>query len=102
MLSVIGIGLSYQAGIRDAEIKIKRLTLVWPGLMDMEKIDRGILAMLARSCKLEQVELERQAVIECLQSATNAEDLILPRTMNREQVIRRFGELLEQQEQQKL
>ena len=70
--------------------------------MDMEQIDRGILVMLARSCKLGQVEPERQAVIECLQSATDADDLIMPRSMNREQVIHRFGELLEQQKQQKL
>lgn len=102
VLSAIGIWLSYQAGIRDAEITKARLVVVWPGLMDMEQMDRGILVMLARSCKLGQVEPERQAVIECLQSATDADDLILPRSMNREQVIRRFGELLEQQKQQKL
>ncbi|WP_339332222.1 hypothetical protein [Aeromonas caviae] len=102
VLSVIGIWHSYQAGIRDAEITKARLVVVWPGLMDMEKIDRGILIMLARSCKLGQVEPERQAVIECLQSATDADDLILLRSMNREQMIRRFGELLEQQKQQKL
>ena len=101
-LSLIGISLSYLAGVRDAENTKKRLIVVWPGLMDMEQIDRGILVMLAQSCKLWQVEPERQAVIECLQSARNADDLILPRSMNREQVIRRFGELLEQQKQQKI
>lgn len=52
VLSAIGVWLSYQAGIRDAEITKARLVVVWPGLMDMEQIDRGILVMLARSCKL--------------------------------------------------
>ncbi|WP_182936434.1 hypothetical protein [Aeromonas caviae] len=101
-LSLIGISLSYLAGVRDGEITKKRLIVVWPGLMNMEQIDRGILVMLARSCKLGQVEPERQAVIECLQSATGAKDLILPRSINREQAIHRFRELQEQAQQQKL
>lgn len=102
VLSAVGIGLSYQAGVRDSEITKERLIVVWPGLMEMEQIDRGILVMLAKSCKLGQVEPERQAVIDCLQSATGAGDLILPRSMEREQVIQRFTELLEQAQQQKL
>ena len=102
VLSVAGVGLSYQTGIRDAELAKERLITVWPGLRDMDQVDRGGLAMVALSCKLGQVEPERQAVIDCLQSATGAEDLILPRSINREQVIHRFSALLEQAQQQNL
>lgn len=94
--------LSYNAGVKASIINKQRLIVVWPGLMNMEQRDRGILVMLARSCNLGQVEPERHAVIECLQSATGAEGLILPRSMNREQVVRRFEELLEQAQPGKL
>tara|TARA_R110001592_G_scaffold149181_2_gene374629 strand:- start:396 stop:728 length:333 start_codon:yes stop_codon:yes gene_type:complete len=82
--------LGEQAGSKS----LARLELVWPSFDSMAKQDKGILAGYALTCQLDQVELEKAAVIECLSAAANEPEPLLPKGITASQAKAKYEQLI--------
>lgn len=91
---VLGVSLyARHAGSQDALAGQERLKVLWPDLMAMPETDRALLGGLAYTCELHNVDIEREAVIGCLQGSLQ-NDPVVPKGMTKEQAATRLSELL--------
>jgi hypothetical protein len=65
------------AGPSPTEAIDKRLALVWPSFAAMPATDRLFLQNLSDNCKLHKQPATREAVTQCLRSASSSKDSIL-------------------------
>ena len=79
-----------QAGARVKE----RLELIWPTFDSMSNQDKGLLAGYALTCQLALVELEKSAVLECLNAAANEKDPLLPKGLSPSQARAKLEQLI--------
>lgn len=70
--------LGRTAGESAAVADKERLSLVWPGLMDMPQADRAFLVGLAMTCKLGREPVAADAVVACLRRAAIDTNPTLP------------------------
>lgn len=82
--------LGEQAGAKSQA----RLALVWPSFDSMAQQDKAILAGYALTCELNQTELAKKAVLECLNSAANEPNVLLPKGVSVGQARAKFEQLL--------
>lgn len=94
VIILVGSMLARDLGKAHAEASLQRLELVWPDVMAMPERDRALLASLGFTCSLNKVELDREKIIQCLQSAL-VDEPTLPKGMAMEQATERLAELIE-------
>ncbi|CAN7519689.1 hypothetical protein LJR168_003914 [Pseudoxanthomonas sp. LjRoot168] len=94
VIILVGSMLARDLGKAHAEAALQRLQFVWPDVMTMPERDRALLATLGFTCSLREVELDREMIIQCLQSAL-LEEPTLPKGMTMDQAAKRLAELIE-------
>lgn len=67
------------SGKHVADEVISRLQVLWPSVLSFPETDRAFLAGLSMTCHLNEKEKVRETIIECLRSAANNPNALLPK-----------------------
>lgn len=89
----VAIGMANQAGKNVADKQLEHFAYVWPDVKKMSQEERGMLSMLVWKCKLGNGNISTESVLRCLQHTMENDDLPLPNSMTREQLVRRIQTL---------
>lgn len=94
---VIGSALlvaSYKLGQQSGSEALSRIQLVWPAFDSMNAQDKAIISGYSITCELEDVALEKPAVLACLQAASVDPAPLLPKGLNADQARARLEQLI--------